>query len=82
MRKPIALLAVLVLSGCDPAAETTVQGNRHIESGTVGLLKDGAGNSHTFYVLHDKDTGVDYLAVVDAGIIKLEPLPAALPEKK
>ena len=69
------LVLIILLAGCDPNAQTVVQGNRHLESSTVGKLADGSGDSRIFYVLHDKDTGVDYLAVIDAGIIELKPLP-------
>lgn len=72
----------LLLAGCAPEAKTVVQGNRHLESSTIGKLADGNGDARIFYVLHDKDTGADYLAVIDAGIIKLEPLTTKPVEKQ
>lgn len=72
----IVLVAVIImLPACDPQTETLIQGNRSVEQVTVGKLRNGDGNYRLFYVLRDPATGADYLAVVAAGIIKLDPLP-------
>ena len=69
------LVAFVTLSGCAPSTETLLKGDREVVQVTAGVLKTGSGDGRTFYILRDKDTGVDYLAVVDAGIVKLEPRP-------
>lgn len=68
-----------VLAACAPTTETLIKGDREVVQVTAGKLLNGAGDSRYFYILRDKDTGVDYLAVVDAGIVKLEPKPAMEP---
>lgn len=72
----VSCLSVLfLLAGCGPSVETTVAGDREVTQVSVGKLKDGAGNYRYFYILRDTATGVDYLAVVDAGIVELKPKP-------
>lgn len=70
-----------VLVACAPTTETLIKGDRDVEQVTAGVLKNGQGDARYFYILRDKDTGVDYLAVADAGIIKLEPIPKPGVEK-
>jgi hypothetical protein len=81
-RLPLLLLSagVVVLTSCNPSTETIVRGDHDITQVTAGKLNDGDGNWRTYYILRDKDTGVDYLVVVDAGIVKLEKVPKPDPE--
>lgn len=65
----------MLLFGCAASVTTDIKGDRTIVQGTVGSLHDGSGDRRMFFVLHDADTGVDYLAVIDAGIIELKPKP-------
>jgi hypothetical protein len=78
-----ALVCVIgVTAACTaPTTETIIKGDREVVQVTAGKLLNGAGDARYFYILRDKDTGVDYLAVVDAGIVKLEPKPAMVPMK-
>lgn len=72
----VVLFAIgMALTACDPATETLIKGDRSIVQVTAGVLKNGSGDARNFFILRDPLTGVDYLAVVDAGIIKMEPIP-------
>lgn len=72
---------VTLLVACSPSTETVVKGDRSITQVTAGKLLGGDGDYRYFYVLRDPDTGVDYLAVIDAGIVRLDPVPAGKVEK-
>jgi hypothetical protein len=74
--------ALLIFAGCTGSVTTEVQGDRDVVMVTTGHLKNGQGDGKRFFIIRDKDTGVDYLAVIDAGIIKLEPKPAPAVEAK
>lgn len=76
----ILVLIACAVAGCAPSTETLIKGDREVVQVTAGALKNGSGDARLFYILRDKDTGVDYLAVVDAGIVKLEPKPVAVQE--
>ena len=69
------------LAGCAPATTTLVAGDRSVTQVTAGKLTSGDGDARYFYILRDTVTGVDYLAVVDAGIVELKPKPALPVEK-
>lgn len=77
----IIVVIVIILTACSQSVETKIKGDREIVQVTAGLLKDGNGNSRDFFVVRDKDTSVDYLVVIDAGIVQLQPRPAAQVER-
>ena len=81
MKSFFLLLVVVLLCSCAPSVETTIKGDREVVQITSGKLRDGDGNSRQFFIIRDRDTGVDYLAVVDAGIVELKPKPALPAEK-
>jgi len=81
MKYLFLIVALFMLCSCDPSTETIIKGDREVVQVTAGKLLNGAGDSRFFYVLRDKDTGVDYLAVVDAGIVELHPKPKPQVEK-
>jgi hypothetical protein len=81
MKYLFLIVALFMLCSCDPSTETLIKGDREVVQVSVGKLNDGSGNSRHFYVLRDKDTGVDYLSVVDAGIVELHPKPKPQVEK-
>lgn len=74
--------ALLIFAGCTGSVTTEVKGDRDVVMVTTGHLKTGQGDRKRFYIIRDKDTGVDYLAVIDAGIIKLEPKTPPKAEKE
>ncbi len=74
--------SVVLLASCTPEIKTATQGDRNVTLITSGYVDSGKGDARAYYVLRDADTGVDYLAVVDSGIIKLEPKPAIKLEKE
>jgi hypothetical protein len=70
--KLTCLLALLVLAGCnEPSTETVVQGDRSVTQVSAGILRNGKGDVRTFYIIRDPLTKLDYLVVIDAGIIQL-----------
>lgn len=69
------LVALILIAGCTPSTETVIKGDREVVQVTAGTLKDGSGNNRVFYILRDPHTGTDYLAVVDAGIVRMDPKP-------
>lgn len=81
MLKLFIALFTLLLVGCDATTVTDVKGDRDVTQISSGRLMDRTGNSRTFYILRDADTGVDYLAVIDAGIIELKPKPGPQPQQ-
>lgn len=72
--------AVGVVQACAPKTTITVAGDRSVVQVAAGKFT-ADGDGRPFYILRDPDTGVDYLAVIDAGIIKLEPKPPAKVER-
>ena len=73
---------VLLLVGCaEPSITTDIKGDREVVQVSAGRLRDGGGDNRMYYIIRDKDTGVDYLAVVDAGIVELKPKPQPQVEK-
>lgn len=66
------VLVACLTSSCAPAATTLVAGDREITQISAGKLTADGGCRY-FFVLRDTHTGVDYLAVVDAGIVELKP---------
>lgn len=75
------LSALFIFAGCSGSVTTEIKGDRDVVMVTTGLLQDGRADKR-FFILRDKDTGTDYLAVIDAGIIKLEPKSAPVVEAK
>jgi len=71
-----------VMQGCSDATVTpSVIGERSVVRVSAGSLDTSNGTGNRFYViLRDPDTGVDYLAVQDAGIIELKPKPKSTVE--
>jgi hypothetical protein len=75
-------IALLALVGCSPQTKTLVAGDRDIEQVSAGKLSAGDGEARYWYIIRDKHTKAEYLAVIDAGIIKLEPKPLPQVEGK
>lgn len=82
MTNLILFTLALCLMGCSPSTETIVKGDREVVQVTAGKMLSGDGDARYFYILRDKDTGIDYLAVIDAGIVELKPKPALPVEKQ
>lgn len=75
-------LVSMFMSSCAPSTETLVKGDRDVIQVAAGVFKTGSGDARNYYIIRDPDTGTDYLAVVDAGIIELKPKPALTVEKR
>jgi len=75
---PTGLLIGAVIAGCSTATVTpSVVGDRSVIRISSGIIDAANATGSRFYlVLRDPDTGTDYLAVQDAGIIELKPKPS------
>ena len=78
---PLGILVAMGILACAPSTTTLVQGDRSMVQITAGKLKSGDSDVRLIYILRDPHTNVDYLAVVDAGIIELKPKPMPKLEK-
>lgn len=76
------ICAAVLVAACSPSTETLVKGDRDVIQVAAGVFKTGSGDARNYYIIRDPDTGTDYLAVVDAGIIELKPKPALTVEKR
>lgn len=80
MRVFIAIVC-LVLASCDASVETVIKGDRDVVQVTTGKFNDGCGGAKDFFIVRDTTTGVDYLVIIDAGIVRLDPNPAVRVER-
>lgn len=71
----VAGLGLLLAACSNPSTKMIVPGDREVVQVSAGVLRNGEGDVRYFYIRRDPATGVDYLAVIDAGIVKLDPKP-------
>jgi len=74
MRALLLAVVLFVVAGCsDPNASVNTALNLNKQTGRIQVISaqifyDAGGNSRDILVLHDKETGTEYLVVMGAGV--------------